>query len=69
MGVFINPSTKLSRCNSLGDQIRVRAMRIGGGWEAVREELATTAEAWFGSEPTKTKAELRSVCREIFRID
>ena len=69
MAVFINAATQLSSCASLGDQVRVRAMRLGGGWHEARNELANIAEDWFGSEPAKSKSDFRAVCREVFRTE
>lgn len=69
MAILIGKGTKLSACRSLGDQIRVYAMRLGGGWAEAREELATMAEDWFGREPAKKRADFSSVCREVFRQD
>ncbi|PHN28913.1 hypothetical protein [Pseudomonas sp. ICMP 561] len=69
MPVFICAATKIGKCNTLGDQIRVKALRLGGGWSEVREDLANEAERWFGREPVKTHEDWRSVRAEVFRIE
>lgn len=69
MAMFINAATQLGSCSSLGDQVRVRAMRLGGGWHEARNELAAIAEELFGTEPAKSKDDFRAVCREVFRTE
>lgn len=69
MGVFICSETHLSKCQTLGDQVRVAALRLGGGWSDAREDLARMAEEWFGREPAKTKQNFHSVCAEVFRCE
>lgn len=69
MGIFINSRTKLHSCSSLGDQVRVIALRRGEGWAGAREDLANMAEEWFGRDPAKTRDEMRSVCGEVFRTN
>lgn len=67
--MFICAKTKLNKCQSLGDQVRVIALRRRGGWETCREDLAKIAEDWFGREPARTKDVMRSVVGEVFRVD
>lgn len=69
MAVFICAATKLKACDSLGDQIRVKALRLGGGWSEAREDLAREAERWFGRDPVKTHEDWRSVRAEVFRTN
>ena len=65
--MFICSATKLANCKSLGDQIRVKALRLGGGWSEAREDLANEAERWFGREPVKSLDHWRSIRAEVFR--
>jgi hypothetical protein len=69
MGLFIRAATRLSSCNTLGDQVRVYALRRGCGWETIRNDLAALAEEWFGREPAKSRRDFRLVCAEVFRVD
>ncbi|WP_092418234.1 hypothetical protein [Pseudomonas sp. NFPP07] len=69
MGIFICSRTKLRNCSSLGDQVRVIALRRGEGWSGAREDLANIAEEWFGRAPAKNRDEMRSVCGEVFRTE
>ena len=67
--MFICAETKIGRCKSLGDQVRVSAPRLGGGWSQAREDLANEAELWFGREPVTAKQEWRAIRAEVFRTD
>ncbi|UVL42546.1 hypothetical protein LOY55_10770 [Pseudomonas sp. B21-040] len=67
--MFICSATKIGPCKSLGDQIRVFALRLGGGWSEAREDLAKEAEQWFGREPVTTKQDWRAVRAEVFRTE
>ncbi|WP_225785858.1 hypothetical protein [Pseudomonas sp. Marseille-P9655] len=69
MAVFICARTKLGKCTSLGDQVRVIALRRQNGWQAIREDLAQIAEEWFGRDPVTSRLDMRAVCAEVFRID
>lgn len=69
MAIFINAQTSLANCQSLGDQIRVKALRLGGGWADAREDLARMAEEWFGRDPAATRQDFKSVCAEVFRSE
>lgn len=69
MAIFICSCTKLSKCQSLGDQVRVVAMRRGNGWQTIRDDLARLAEEWFGREPARTRSEMHAVCEEVFRTN
>lgn len=67
--MFITASTNLSKCKSLGDQVRVKALRLGGGWAEAREDLATEAERWFGREPVANIDDWKAVKNEVFRTE
>jgi len=67
--MFISASTSLRKCKSLGDQVRVKALRLGGGWAEARENLATEAELWFGRDPVSNINEWRAVKNEVFRTE
>ncbi len=59
--------TNLRKCKSLGDQVRVKALRLGGGWADARENLAKEAERWFGRDPVANIQDWRAVKNEVFR--
>lgn len=67
--IFITAKSNLGKCQSLGDQIRIKALRVGMGWETIREDLAKMAEEWYGREPVSTKSDFRAICREVFRVN
>ncbi|AZF63728.1 hypothetical protein C4J83_2739 [Pseudomonas sp. LBUM920] len=67
--MFICAETKIGKCKSLGDQVRVCALRRGGGWRQAREDLAKQAERWFGHEPVTTKQDWQAIRAEVFRTD
>ena len=52
--MFICAATRIGRCASLGVQVRVFVLRLGG-WSHARDGLANEAEHWFGREPVTTK--------------
>lgn len=67
--MFITASTYLRKCKSLGDQVRVKALRLGGGWAEARENLATEAERWFERDPVANIDDWRAVKNEVFRTE
>ncbi|OCX17286.1 hypothetical protein [Pseudomonas graminis] len=67
--MFISASTSLSKCKSLGDQVRVKALRLGGAWAEARENLATEAERWFGRDPVANIDDWKAVKNEVFRTE
>lgn len=67
--MFISTSTNLRKCKSLGDQVRVQALRLGGGWAEAREDVAMEAERWFGRDPVANIDDWRAVKNEVFRTE
>jgi hypothetical protein len=67
--MFITASSNLRKCKSLGDQVRVKALRLGGGWAEDRENLATEAERWFGRNPVANIDDWKAVKNEVFRTE
>lgn len=67
--MLISASTNLRKCKSLGDQVRVKALRLGGGWAEARENLAAGAERWFGRDPVANIDDWKAVKNEVFRTE
>lgn len=56
------------RHTTLGDQVRAEALRRGGAWPDMADELARQAERWYGRKPCKGE-DLALVFSEMFRVE
>jgi hypothetical protein len=56
------------RRTTLGDQVRSEALRRGGAWPSVADDLAKQAERWYGCKPCKGE-DLALVFSEMFKVE
>ena len=53
---------------TLGDQVRAEALRRGGAWPSMADDLAQQAERWYGRKPCKGE-DLALVFSEMFHTE